>query len=109
RRRSCWQLMPPSTPAFPYTTLFRSALWFEELAEFAGVEDIDVVEDTFIRADIGGGRQVRVYYSYNPPRNPYSWVNEWRASKEGDPDYFLHHSTYLEDKKGFLSDQLLRK
>lgn len=85
------------------------ALWFEELAEFSGVEDIDMVEDTFIRNDIGAGKQVRVYYSYNPPRNPYSWVNEWRASKEGDPDYFLHHSTYLEDKKGFLSGQLLRK
>jgi len=85
------------------------ALWFEELAEFSGVEDIDIVEDTFIRTDIGNGKQVRVYYSYNPPRNPYSWVNEWRASKEGDPDYFLHHSTYLEDEKGFLSNQLLRK
>jgi len=85
------------------------ALWFEELAEFSGVEDIDIVEDTFIRTDIGNGKQVRVYYSYNPPRNPYSWVNEWRASKERDPDYFLHHSTYLEDEKGFLSNQLLRK
>lgn len=85
------------------------ALWFEELAEFSGVEDIDIVEDTFIRSDLGNGKQVRVYYSYNPPRNPYSWVNEWRASKEGDPDFFLHHSTYLEDEKGFLSGQLLRK
>src|SRR5690554_5130701 len=31
------------------------ALWFEELAEFSGVEDIDIVEDTFIRTDIGTG------------------------------------------------------
>lgn len=84
------------------------ALWFEELAEFAGTEDIDIVEDTFIRQDLGG-RQVRVYYSYNPPRNPYSWVNEWRDSKAGDPDYFLHHSTYMDDKKGFLSEQMIRK
>jgi len=84
------------------------ALWFEELAEFAGVEDIDVVEDTFIRQDLGE-RQVQVYYSYNPPRNPYAWVNEWKDSKAGDPDYFLHHSTYMDDEKGFLSRQMIRK
>jgi len=84
------------------------ALWFEELAEFDGVEDIDIVEDTFIRQDLGN-KEVKVYYSYNPPRNPYAWVNEWRESKANDPNYFLHHSTYLDDEKGFLSQQLLRK
>ncbi|PSL41714.1 phage terminase large subunit [Salsuginibacillus halophilus] len=84
------------------------ALWFEELAEFAGIEDIDTVEDTFIREDLGD-KQVKVYYSYNPPRNPYEWVNEWRDGKHNDDDFFLHHSTYLEDKKGFLSNQLIRK
>ncbi len=84
------------------------ALWFEELAEFAGTEDIDIVEDTFIRQDLGE-KEVKVYYSYNPPRNPYSWVNEWKDSKEGDSEYFLHHSTYMEDEKGFLSKQMIRK
>ncbi|MBP3048641.1 PBSX family phage terminase large subunit [Bacillus subtilis subsp. subtilis] len=84
------------------------ALWFEELAEFSGVEDIDIVEDTFIRQDLGE-KEVKIYYSYNPPRNPYAWVNEWRDDKAGDDEYFLHHSTYLEDEKGFLSDQLIRK
>ncbi|WP_017379749.1 PBSX family phage terminase large subunit [Paenisporosarcina sp. TG-14] len=84
------------------------ALWFEELAEFAGVEDIDTVEDTFIRERLND-KEVKVYYSYNPPRNPYSWVNEWKDSKAGDSDYLLHHSTYLDDEKGFLSEQMLRK
>lgn len=84
------------------------ALWFEELAEFDGVEDIDVVEDTFIRQDIKG-KQVKVYYSYNPPRNPFAWVNEWKESKRPDDDYFIHHSTYLDDEKGFLSRQMVRK
>ncbi|MEK3890239.1 PBSX family phage terminase large subunit [Bacillus sp. FSL K6-3431] len=85
------------------------ALWYEELAEFAGVEDIDVVEDTFIREDLPDGKEVRVYFSYNPPRNPYNWINEWVDGKSGDDDYFVHHSTYLEDQKGFLSRQLIRK
>ena len=84
------------------------ALWYEELAEFAGVEDIDIVADTFIRQDLGG-KDVKVYYSYNPPRNPYAWVNEWTDSKAGDDDYLIHHSTYMDDEKGFLSAQMLRK
>src|SRR5690625_724595 len=84
------------------------ALWFEELAEFSGTEDIDIVEDTFIRQDLGD-KEVKVYYSYNPPRNPYSWVNEWKDGKASDDEYFLHHSTYMEDEKGFLSKQMIRK
>jgi len=84
------------------------ALWFEELAEFAGVEDIDIVSDTFIRQDLGD-KEVKIYYSYNPPRNPYEWVNEWVDSKAGDQDYFIHHSTYMDDEKGFLSHQMIRK
>lgn len=84
------------------------ALWYEELAEFAGVEDIDIVADTFIRQDLGG-KDVKVYYSYNPPRNPYAWVNEWTDSKASDDDYLVHHSTYMDDEKGFLSAQMLRK
>jgi len=84
------------------------AVWFEELAEFDGIEDIDIVTDTFIRRDIGN-KEVKIFYSYNPPRNPYDWVNEWVESKQNDPDYFIHHSTYLDDVKGFLSAQLLRK
>jgi len=84
------------------------SLWYEEAAEFAGVEDIDIVEDTFIRQQIEG-KEVKVYFSYNPPRNPYSWINEWLDSKAGDDDYFIHHSTYMDDKKGFLSQQMIRK
>ncbi|WP_438310832.1 PBSX family phage terminase large subunit [Sporosarcina sp. FA9] len=84
------------------------ALWFEEAAEFSGVEDIDIVEDTFIRQEIEG-KEVKVYLSFNPPRNPYGWINEWLDSKTSDDDYFIHHSTYLDDKKGFLSNQMIRK
>lgn len=85
------------------------ALWFEELAEFSGIEDIDVVADTFIRQELPDGKQVKLYYSYNPPRNPYAWVNEWLDNKVNDEDYFIHHSTYLDDEKGFLSQQMIKK
>lgn len=84
-------------------------VWFEELAEFSNVKDIDVVEDTFIRADLPNGKEVKVFMSYNPPRNPYEWVNEFVDSKRSDEDYFIHHTTYLDDLKGFLSKQIVKK
>ncbi|MGH0741959.1 PBSX family phage terminase large subunit [Bacillus paranthracis] len=84
------------------------ALWFEELAEFSGIHDIDVVEDSFIRQE-KKGKGVKVFFTYNPPRNPYAWINEWVEAKQDDPSYFIHHSTYLEDKKGFLSEQFRSK
>lgn len=83
-----------------------SALWFEEAAEYDR-EDIDIVQDTFIRADVPG--QVRTFYSWNPPRNKHHWVNEWIREREKNPDFYVNHSTYLNDEKGFLSDQLIRK
>lgn len=85
------------------------AVWFEELAEFSGVTDIDTITDTFIRQKLPPGKEVAIYYSYNPPRNPYSWVNKWTDTKRGDPDYLVHHSTYKDDIKGFLSAQIMRK
>lgn len=84
-------------------------LWFEETAEFLSKEDIDTVADTFIREQLPDGKQVNVYYSYNPPRSPYNWINEWLEEVKDDPDYFIHHSTYAQDKKGFLSKQLVRR
>lgn len=85
------------------------ALWLEELTEFEGVTDVDVIEDTFIRHDLPGGKEVKVYFSYNPPRNPYDWVNEWIPKKEEDPSYFIHSSTYQEVNPHFLSQQLIDK
>jgi len=83
------------------------ALFFEELAEFSGIQDIDVVEDTFIRE--ATENNVKVYYAFNPPQSPKHWVNKWRDSKVGDKEYFLHHSTYLNDEKGFVSPQMIKK
>lgn len=84
-------------------------IWFEELAEFSGQEDIDVVEDTLMRVKLPEGVRFKVYMTYNPPRNPYDWINEWIADKASDDEYYIHHSTYLDDDKGFLSDKMLKK
>ena len=69
--------------------------------EYNNVEDIDIVSDTFIRQDLGD-KEVKVYYSYNPPKS-------YACDGILDDDYLIHHSTYLDDEKGFLSSQMLRK
>lgn len=85
------------------------ALWFEELAEYKDFAEIDTVEDSFIRQKLPDNRLVEVWYTYNPPRSQYAWVNEWTESKKNDPQYFTHSSTYLDDERGFISGQLLTK
>ena len=66
------------------------------------VKILIIVEDTFIRQELPNGKEVKVYFTYNPPRNPYDWINEWVAEKASDPTYMIHHSTYLDDKLGFF-------
>ncbi|MCL2676267.1 MAG: PBSX family phage terminase large subunit [Streptococcaceae bacterium] len=84
-------------------------VWLEELAEFSDKEEYDTIVDTYIRQKLDGGRSVEVYASWNPPKNPYDWINEWVTEREEDPDYYIHHSTYKDDVRGFNSDQMLRK
>ena len=85
------------------------AVWFEELAEFESPRDIDIVEDTYMRQELPKGREVKVYFSYNPPKNPYDWVNEWVEDKKLDSNYFVHYSSYLDDEYGFVSKQMKEK
>lgn len=83
------------------------ACWFEEAANFKNQEVFDQSLPTFIRQKPKFASQTKVFFSYNPPKNPYDWINEWVAQCEDDPDYLVDTSTYLDDKWGFTtSDQL---
>ena len=84
------------------------AVWYEEAANFKSRDVFDQANPTFIRQKPKFVDHVTVFYSYNPPKNPYDWVNEWVEQQENDPDYFIDTSTYLDDKWGFTTDQQLR-
>lgn len=84
-------------------------LWFEEAAEFDSEQEIDTVTDTFIREDLPEGEEVQVYWSFNPPRNPYVWINEWIEELQSNKDYYISHSDYTQDTLGVLSKQFIRK
>lgn len=83
------------------------AVWFEEFANLKNVDVFDQSVPTFIRQKPDFVDQVKIYISYNPPRNPYVWVNEWVTQRETDPDYFVDSSTYLDDELGFTTKQQL--
>lgn len=83
------------------------AVWFEEFANLKNVDVFDQSVPTFIRQKPNFTDQVKIYISYNPPRNPYAWVNEWVTQRETDPDYFVDSSTYLDDELGFTTKQQL--
>ena len=83
------------------------AVWYEEVAEFASQEDFDQSNVTFMRQKHPRAKFVQFFWSYNPPRNPYSWINEWFESIKTNKNYLAHSSTYLDDKLGFVTEQML--
>ena len=83
------------------------AVWLEEFANLKNIDVFDQSVPTFIRQKPDFVDQVKIYISYNPPRNPYAWVNEWVTQRETDPDYFIDSSTYLDDELGFTTKQQL--
>lgn len=84
------------------------ALWFEEAANMKGPEVFDQSIPSFIRQKPAFIDQVKVFWSYNPPRNQYDWINDWIGKYENDPNYLVDTSTYLDDVLGFTSEQQLR-
>lgn len=93
------------------------AIWYEEAASFKSAEDFDQTNPTFIRQKAPFVDMVRVFWSYNPPKNPYDFINEWldginienerRIAKGLKPRYFIDTSTYLDDKLGINSQETL--
>lgn len=76
-------------------------LWFEELAEFYGMDAIRTIKASVIR---GGGKAITLY-SYNPPASAQSWVNaEWLAYRA---DRLKHRSTFMDVPPKWLGQSFL--
>ncbi|MBD8085558.1 PBSX family phage terminase large subunit [Limosilactobacillus sp. c9Ua_26_M] len=84
------------------------AVWYEEAANFKGREVFDQANPTFIRQKPPFIDHVTVYYSYNPLKSPYDWVNEWVEDERQDPDCLVDTSTYLDDEWGFTNKEQLK-
>lgn len=74
-------------------------LWFEELDEFGGEEEIRSVQQSVLR----GGKKFRVYKSFNPPISRSNWANQYVATPRANA--LRHKSTYLGVPKEWLGPQ----
>jgi phage terminase large subunit len=77
-------------------------LWFEELADFNGMEEIRSVRQSVVR----GGENFIVLASYNPPKDPNSWVN--KECTKDIPDRMIHTSNYLDVPRSWLGEQFFK-
>lgn len=73
-------------PEFGYIGI----LWFEELDQFAGQEEIRKIEQSAIR----GGDLAWIFKSFNPPKTMNNWANKYVI--EPKENRLVHSSTYLD-------------
>lgn len=78
---------------------FCKYLWFEELDEFFGMEEIRSIIQSLFR----GGTDYEAFYSYNPPKMVASWVNAEVINVR--EDRLVHSSTYLNVPKEWLGEE----
>lgn len=94
---------PMKSKSIKLTKGYFKYLWFEELAEFRGMEDVRTIKQSAFR----GVDRAFTFYSYNPPRSANAWVNgEALKSVEGR---LVHSSTYLDVPPEWLKDEFLRE
>ena len=75
-------------------------LWFEELAEFDGMQAIQTIKASALR-----GCSAVTFYSYNPPQSAANWVNE--EALRVRPERMTHRSTYLDMPPQWLGEAFL--
>lgn len=76
-------------------------LWFEELAEFRGMEDIRVIKQSVLR----GVDRAFTLYSYNPPKSANNWVNA--EALKPVPGRLVHTSCYLDVPPEWLGEAFI--
>jgi phage terminase large subunit len=76
-------------------------IWFEEVDEFHGMEEIRIINQSLMR----GGERFVVFYSFNPPASVRNWVNAEVLIDRADR--LVHHSTYLDVPKEWLGEPFI--
>lgn len=76
-------------------------LWFEELDEFAGIEEIRMVQQSILR----GGPKFVVFKTFNPPISKSNWANKYvQEPHEGS---LRHKSDYTTVPVDWLGEQFI--
>nr|DAJ95984.1 MAG TPA: terminase large subunit [Caudoviricetes sp.] len=76
-------------------------LWFEELDQFGGEEEVRNVEQSVLR----GGDLSYCFKTFNPPITAANWANQYVMRQK--PGQVIHHSTYLTTPDEWLGKKFL--
>ena len=76
-------------------------LWFEELDQFDGPEQVRNVEQSCLR----GGEYALTFKSFNPPASARSWANRYALEQRSGK--LVHHSTYQTTPASWLGPRFL--
>ena len=74
-------------------------IWFEELDEFAGEEEIRSVQQSVMR----GGEKFVVFKTFNPPISKANWANQYVMKPRRDS--LRHRSCYLDVPAAWLGQR----
>lgn len=66
-------------------------LWIEEASEFENEDDFQQTIATFSR---GNNDYFIAIFSFNPPKNKYSFINEWEEKMKARKDVLISHTDY---------------
>lgn len=66
-------------------------VWFEETTGWNNSEDIDQIVATFTR---GNNDWFMALYSYNPPKNKFSWINKWCENMKLNDNCLISETDY---------------
>lgn len=81
-------------------------VWFEELTEFDEPDQIDQIIATFSR---GNDDWFITMYSYNPPKNRFSWVNLWAEKMRQRDDVLYCHTDYRTVPREWLGQKFIEE
>ena len=85
------------TPEFGYI----GVLWFEELDQFAGEEEVRNITESAIR----GGDEAWIFKSFNPPKSSSNWANKY--VKQPKENMLVHTSTYEDVPRQWLGEAFI--
>lgn len=75
-----------------FTKGYCAVVWFEELNQFDGIEAVRSILNSLRRGD----DDFWIFYSYNPPKTMWSWVNVECIERRRRADTLVRRSSYLD-------------
>jgi len=92
---------PEKIKSLKFEAGYCGIVWFEEIDQFYGMEEIRNVLQSLMR----GGDRFWCFYSFNPPRSANNWVNKYLASPPAGT--LVYRSTYLDVPTDWLGEQFI--